>query len=211
MKKLLLALPLLVAAPLIAQGGAPTPPGAPDATRVTAGTYSVEKTHTQIQWTVNHFGFNDYFGLFGNPTGTLVLDPAKPNDAKVSIDIPISELATSSAGLTGHMLKPGKDGGPADFFDVTNHPSAKFVSTSVVATGNEAKINGDLTINGVTKPVTLDAKFIGAGTNMFNKKPTVGFHAKTTIKRSDWGMKYGIPMVTDEVKLKISVAFEKNA
>jgi polyisoprenoid-binding protein YceI len=212
MRKRFLILPLLIAAPLIAQNSPPqTAPGALDVSRVTAGNYTVESTHAQIQWTVNHFGFNDYFGIFGSPTGTLTVDPAKPNDAKVSIDIPIKELATSSARLTEHMLRPGKDGKPADFFDITAHPSAKFVSTSVTATGTEAKIVGNLTFNGVTKPVTLNAKFTGAGNNPFNKKATVGFQASTTINRSDWGMTYGIPLVTDAVRLKISVAFEKAA
>jgi polyisoprenoid-binding protein YceI len=213
MRKLFLfALPLLISTPLIAQNGlTPSSPGAPDKSRVAAGNYVVESTHAQIQWTVNHFGFNDYFGIFGSPTGTMTLDPARPNNAKISIDIPISELVTSSAKLTEHMLRPGKDGKPADFFDITTHPSAKFVSTSVTATGTEAKIVGNLTFNGVTKPVTLSAKFTGAGTNPFNKKATVGFQASTTINRSDWGMKYGLPFVTDAVRLKISVAFEKSA
>jgi polyisoprenoid-binding protein YceI len=212
MRKRFFILPLLIAAPLIAQSGPPpSQPGALDVSRVTAGNYVVESTHAQIQWTVNHFGFNDYFGIFGSPTGTMTLDPAKPNDAKLSIDIPVSELATSSAKLTEHMLRPGKDGKPADFFDITKHPSAKFVSTSVNATDTEAKIVGNLTFNGVTKPVTLNAKFTGAGTNPFNKKPTVGFQASTTINRSDWGMNYGLPFVTDLVRLKISVAFEKSA
>jgi polyisoprenoid-binding protein YceI len=207
MRKMFFALPLLLAVPLLAQ--TPSTPGAPDPKQVTAGTYSVEGTHTQIKWTANHFGFNDYFGLFGSPTGTLVIDPAKPNASKVSIDIPINSLATSSAGLTEHMLRPGKDGKPADFFDVAKHPSAKFVSTSAVASGMTAKIMGDLTFNGVTKPVTLDTKFFGAGTNPYGKKATIGFHAKTSIKRSDWGMKMGIPFVSDKVDLDISVAFEK--
>ncbi len=212
MRTLFYALPLLAAAPLIAQGGPPAgPPGKADPKLVTAGTYEVEKTHAQIIWSVNHFGFNDYFGLFGEPTGTLTLDPAKPNDAKVSIDIPINQIATSSKGLTEHMLRPGKDGKPADFFDVTAHPAAKFVSTSVVASGNTAKIMGNLTLNGVTKPVTLDTKFIGVGTNPFRRKETIGFHATTKIKRTDWGMGYALPLVGDEVSLTISVAFEKTA
>jgi polyisoprenoid-binding protein YceI len=206
-KAYLLALPL-IAAPLIAQ--MPTEaPGKVDASRVTAGNYVVEKTHAQIRWTVSHFGFNDYFGLFGEPTGTLSLDPKNPNAAQVSIDIPIASVATSSKGLTEHMLRPGKEGGKADFFEVAAHPSAKFVSTSVMADGMNAKIMGNLTLNGVTKPVTLDTKFSGAGMNPFRKKDTVGFHATTTIKRSEWGINGAIPLVADDVKLEISVAFEK--
>jgi polyisoprenoid-binding protein YceI len=147
----------------------------------------------------------------GASTGTLTLDPAKPNDAKVSIDIPINQLATSSKGLTEHMLRAGKDGKAADFFDIAAHPNAKFVSTSVVASGSTAKIMGNLTLNGVTKPVTLDTKFIGVGTNPFRRKETIGFHATTKIKRTDWDMGYALPLVGDEVSLTISVAFEKTA
>ena len=207
MRKLLCALPLFAAVPLIAQS-APQVPGALDVTRVTAGTYNTDPGHTLVGWRVSHFGFNDYFGIFGDATGTLVLDPAKPNASKVDITIPVSKVTTASAGLTGHLLRAGKDGGKADFFGPAP-ADAKFVSTSVVAKGTTAKISGNLTLNGVTKPVVLDTKFSGAGNNPFNKKPTVGFHATTTIKRSDFGVSYGIPVVSDEVKLDISVAFEK--
>ena len=207
MRKLLYALPLLVAVPLIAQS-APQVPGAKDITRVTAGTYNTDPGHTLIGWRVSHFGFNDYFGIFGDATGTLTLDPATPNASKVNITIPVSKVTTASAGLSGHLLRAGKDGGKADFFGPA--PSdAKFVSTSVVANGTTAKITGDLTLNGITKPVVLDTTFSGVGDNPFNKKATIGFHATTTIKRSEFGVTYGIPVVSDAVQLDISVAFEK--
>lgn len=201
-KSFLLALPLLAAAPLLAQNGAPQLPGQADASRVAAGTYTVDNHHAQIQWTVNHFGFNDYFGIFGQPTGSLTIDPAKPNDAKVSVTIPVTELATSRADLTKHMLTP-------DFLDAAKFPTATFESTKVVATGNTAKVTGNLTLLGVTKPVTLDATFTGAGTNPMTKKATVGFHGTTTLKRSDFGMTKFVPFVSDEVKIAISIAFEK--
>lgn len=209
MRKLLCALPLFAAVPLIAQS-APQVPGIMDITRVTAGTYNTDPGHTLVGWRVSHFGFNDYFGIFGDATGTLVLDPKMPNASKVDITIPVSKVTTASAGLTGHLLRAGKDGGKADFFGPAP-ADAKFVSTSVVAKGTTAKITGNLTLNGITKPVVLDTKFSGAGNNPFNKKPTVGFHATTTIKRSEFGVMYGIPVVSDEVKLDISVAFEKAA
>ena len=207
MRKFLCALPLFVAVPLIAQS-APQTPGAVDVTRVTAGTYNTDPGHTLIGWRVSHFGFNDYFGIFGDATGTLVLDPAKPNASTVDITIPIGKVTTASAGLTGHLLRAGKEGGKADFFGPAP-ADAKFVSTSVVAKGTTAKITGNLTLNGVTKPVVLDTTFSGAGNNPFNKKATVGFHATTTIKRSEFGVNYGIPVISDAVKLDISVAFEK--
>jgi len=207
MRKFLCALPLFAAVPLIAQS-APQTPGAVDVTRVIAGTYNTDPGHTLIGWRVSHFGFNDYFGIFGDATGTLVLDPAKPNASTVDITIPVGKVTTASAGLTGHLLRAGKEGGKADFFGPAP-ADAKFVSTSVVAKGTTAKITGNLTLNGVTKPVVLDTSFSGAGNNPFNKKATVGFHATTVIKRSEFGISYAVPMISDDVTLDISVAFEK--
>ena len=204
----LITLPLLIATPLVAQQMAK--PGSKSTTSITGGTYTVDAAHTLIGWRVDHMGFNDYFGIFGDSTGTLELDPKKPNAAKVDITIPVSKLTTASAGLTSHMLRAGKDGGKPDFFGAAP-ADAKFVSTSVMAKGMTAKITGNLTLNGVTKPVILDATFAGAGKApaMMGGKENVGFHAKTTIKRSDFGLGYGIPIVSDAVALDITVAFQK--
>ncbi len=199
----------ITAAPAIFAQGAPQIPGAADPTRVTAGTYTADSNHSLIAFEVNHFGFNDYYGLFGDVAGTLELDPANIAAAKVDVTIPIASVTTASKGLTDHLLRPGKDGGKPDFFGPAPAP-ARFVSTSVERTGDmTANITGNLTMNGVTKPVTFEAEFTGAGSNPFNKKETVGFEAETSIKRSDFGVNYGIPMVSDEVELDISVAFEK--
>ena len=206
MRKTLAIIALAAATPLIAQGA--QVPGQMDASRITAGTYSTDPGHSLIGWEVNHFGFNDYFGLFGDVTGTLTIDPANPSAAKVDVTIPVGKVTTASAGLTSHLLRAGKDGGKPDFFG-PSPADARFVSTSVVVDGMNAKITGDLTLNGVTKPVTLDAEFTGAGTNPFNKKETIGFEADAEIKRSDFGIAYGLPIISDEVELDISVAFEK--
>jgi polyisoprenoid-binding protein YceI len=199
------ALPIMVAAqnPKPNKAAQTASAKAPDMSKVTSGTYSVEKTHALVQWRVSHFGFNDYFGIMGNPTGTLVLDKANPAKSKVTIDIPMDELYTASAQLTEHMK--GKD-----FFNLEAHKTAKFVSTSISGVkGANASITGNLTMLGVTKPVVLYTKFSGSGINQFNQKETIGFHAKASIKRSDWGMGFGVPAVGDQVDLDISVAFEK--
>ncbi len=206
MRKTLAILALVAATPLIGQGM--QLPGQKDATRVTAGTYKTDPGHSLIGWEVNHFGFNDYYGLFGDIAGTLMIDPANLNAAKVDVTIPVGKVTTASAGFTSHLLRAGKDGGKPDFFG-PSPADARFVSTKVVASGMTAKITGNLTLNGVTKEVTFDAEFTGAGTNPFNKKETIGFEAETEIKRSDFGIAYGLPMVSDEVELDISVAFEK--
>ncbi|MDG5487603.1 YceI family protein [Sphingomonas sp. FW199] len=209
MRKVLILAALAASAPLMAQS-APQLPGAVDASRVTGGTYAADPGHSLIGWEVNHFGFNDYFGIFGDVSGTLTLDPKNPAAAKVDVTIPVSKVTTASAGLTGHLLRAGKDGGKPDFFGA-NPADAKFVSTKVVpgADGKSATITGNLTLNGVTKPVTFEAEFTGAGNNPFNKKETIGFEAETSIKRSDFGVNYALPVVSDEVELDISIAFEK--
>lgn len=198
----------ITAAPAIFAQGAVQVPGQLDASRVTAGTYTADSAHSLIAFEVNHFGFNDYYGLFGDVAGTLMIDPANLDAAKVDVTIPIANVTTASKGLTDHLLRAGKDGAKPDFFGPAPAP-ARFVSTSVKADGMKATITGNLTMNGVTKPVTFDAEFTGAGNNPMNKKATIGFEAETSIKRSDFGVNYGIPMVSDEVELDISVAFEK--
>jgi polyisoprenoid-binding protein YceI len=204
----LIALPLALAAPVIAQQMAK--PGSKSTAAITGGTYTVDPAHTLIGWRVDHMGFNDYFGLLGESTGTLTLDPKKPNAAKVDITIPVAKITTANSALTSHLLRPGKDGAKPDFFGEAP-ADAKFVSTSVVASGMKARISGNLTLNGVTKPVVLDAEFSGAGKApaMMGGKENVGFHAKTTIMRSQFGIGYGIPVVSDAVALDISVAFQK--
>ena len=197
-----------LAAPMVAQ--MPEVPGKADPSRVMAGTYTADPGHSLVGWRVNHFGFNDYFGLFGDVTGTLTIDPANPAAAKVAVTIPVSKVLTASPELTTHLLRAGADGKPADFFGASP-ADATFVSTSVApgADGVSAKITGDLTLNGVTRPVTLDATFTGAGNNIFTKAPTLSFHGKAMIKRSDFKVAYGIPLVSDEVMLDITAAFEK--
>ena len=203
-----IALPLLLAVPLAAQPSGK--PGTRNPAAITGGTYTVDPGHTLITWRVDHLGFNDYVGIFGDATGTLTLDRANLNAAKVDITIPISKVTTASAGLTSHLLRAGKDGGKADFFGASP-PDARFVSTRVVAMGQRAKITGNLTLNGITRPVTLDAEFVGAGKApaQMGGKENVGFHARGTIQRSQFGIGFGVPVVGDTVALDITVAFQK--
>lgn len=215
MKNYLMGGALLVAAfaatlPLEAQQ-APQLPGSKSVAAITGGTYQADAAHTLVGWRVDHLGFSPYFGLFGDITGTLVLDPKNPQAAKVDVTIPVAKVTTASAGLTAHLLKPAGDNGKADFFGAAPAP-ARFVSTAVHVHGADmAHISGDLTLNGVTRPVVLDAQFYGAGKApaMMGGKENVGFTAKATIKRSDFGVGYGIPFVSDEVTLDIVAAFQR--
>lgn len=185
-------------------------PGTPDPARIAAGTYTADPLHTLVGWRVNHLGFNDYFGLFGSIKGTLVLDPANLANARVAVRVPIRKVTTASDGLTGHMLRHPSQGGKPDFFGKAP-ADALFVSSAVKpgTDGKSALIEGKLTMNGVTRPVTIAATFTGAGKNPLSGKQTVGFHGVTTIKRSEWGVLGALPVVSDAVELTITAAFEK--
>jgi polyisoprenoid-binding protein YceI len=199
----------LVAGPALFAQGAPQMPGAQDASRVSGGSYALDPEHTLIKWKVDHFGFNDYFGLFGQITGTMQMDPANIEAARLEITVPVADVTVASAGLRDHLLRPGKDGGEPDFFGPSPAP-ARFVSTRVERTGDmTANVTGDLTLNGRTAPVTLEVEFSGAGANPMTKKENVGFHARGVMDRSQWGIDYAAPLVSREVELTISAAFEK--
>ena len=210
---LVAALALAGSVPLLAQG-LMQKPGAPDPARVTAGTYQVDPDHTLVRFEVDHMGITPYFGIFGSASGTLTLDPANISATRGEIIIPISKVTTASAGLTAHLLRPAaKAGDKPDFFGADPAP-ARFVITSVKPDGDdrdEAQVTGNLTLNGVTHPVTLDAEFYGAGKGppQMGGKEMVGFKADAKIKRSDFNVNMGIPIVSDEVELDIVAAFIK--
>lgn len=199
---LILAAALVAALPALAQTPPATVPGAPDVARVAAGTYAVEPNHTQVVWSVNHLGFTVLTGIFASGSGTLTLDPKHPGAAVVAIDFPLAKVTTTREAFTTHLQT-------AELLDAANHPVATFRSTGVVVSGKTAKIAGTLTLRGITKPVVLDARFMGAGINPNSKKATIGFEATAAIKRSDYGMVYALPGVSDRVDLQIHAAFER--
>ncbi|MGB3796128.1 MAG: YceI family protein [Alteraurantiacibacter sp.] len=185
--------------------------GEMDTSAITSGSYSTDPAHTLVVWGLDHLGFNDYFGIFGDITGTLELDTETLANSSVDVTIPIADVTVASQGLKDHLLRAGEDGADPDFFG-PDPESARFVSTAVHQTGDHsAHIMGDLTFNGVTKPVTIDAELSGMGVNGMSQKETVGFHGSTTITRSEWGLGWGTQFgLGDEVELDITVAFEKD-
>ena len=183
-------------------------PGQPDPARVTAGTYTTDPAHTMVEFRINHMGFTDVFGLFGSITGTLLLDPAHLDQAQVAVRIPVRKILTTSQGLTEHLFMPGGAGGGPDYFG-PKPADALFSSTKVVpgADGTSAAISGRLTLNGVTKPVTIAARFTGAGKGLLGSALHVGFEGTAQIKRSDFGLVADMGLVGDPVDLKISATF----
>lgn len=181
-----------------------------DTSTITSGTYATDPNHSLVGWRLDHLGFNDYFGILGDAAGTLVLDTENLANSTVDVTVPLNSPTVASAGLRDHLLRAGADGGAPDFFGPNPEP-ARFVSTAVHQTGEDtAHIMGNLTFNGQTHPVTIEAELAGMGTNMMSRKETVGFHGTTTITRSQWGMGWGTQFgLGDEVELDITVAFEK--
>lgn len=193
-----------MAAPLLAQPAqAPrSAPGIADPARVTAGTYKVDSGHTQVGWRVNHLGFSHFDGQFADASGSLVMDPRRLAATRLTISIPLARVVTTSGALDTHLKN-------ADFFDVAKYPTARFVSTRVEPRGRRARITGELDLHGRRRTVVLDAVFVGAGPSPMGGKLNIGFHATARIKRSDFGISYGLPMVADNVDLTINAAFEK--
>ncbi|MDN6041792.1 YceI family protein [Acetobacter orientalis] len=168
-----------------------------------SGTYALEPTHTQVVFSLLHFGFTPYYGLFSEASGTLKLDTAHPATSSLNVTIPVSSVQTTSSKLTDELKG-------ADWFDAAHYPTATFVSSKVEPDGKGgATITGSFTLHGITKPLTLHAQYVGSGTNPMDKAYTVGFKATGTLKRSDYDVKKYVPLVGDDVTLTLSGAFEK--
>jgi polyisoprenoid-binding protein YceI len=201
MKSHFLAATALAAAFVFAGAAAAQAPARDPAT-VKPGTYKVEPYHTQVTFTLSHFGLSEFSGFFSGAAGTLTLDPANPGKDQLDVTIPVASVLTTVPKLTGE-LKDEK------WFDAAKYPTAEFKSTKITLAGAaSAIISGTLTLHGVTKPITLKAHLVGAGTNPIDKAYTVGFAATGTIKRSQFGVSTFVPYVGDDVHLTIAGAFE---
>lgn len=168
---------------------------------VQAGAYHLDPAHGKITWSVDHLGFSTYVGQFVNVQAELTLDPSDPSSSRLNATIPLTEVDSNSAGLDRHLQT-------ADFFDTAHHPVATFVSRSVtvdVEDPSEATVVGDLTLRGVTRPVTMEVEFNQAGQSMGAYK--VGFDGEATIRRSEFGIDFGLPALGDEVELHIEGEF----
>ena len=169
---------------------------------VKAGTYKVDPYHTQVVFTLSHFGFTEFSGMFGDASGSLVLNTAKPAADKLDVTIGMKSVMTTVPALTTELNNN-------QWFDTAKYPTATFTSTKVIRTGKTtATIDGNLTQHGVTRPIVLKARFIGTGINPIDKADTVGFSAIGVVKRSEFGVKAYVPMVGDDVTLTLAGAFE---
>mgnify|MGYP002651586803 CR=1 FL=1 len=185
----------LAAGPVLAQNS--TDPG-----EVKSGRYTLDSDHSKVTWSVNHLGFSTYSGQISGVTGTMAYDKMSPAKTDLTVTIPLKGLATLNAELDKHLAAK-------DWFDAGRFPIATFKAARVEVTGDRtARVLGDLTLKGVTKPVVIEATFNASGVHPVDKMYTVGFDGRTTFKRSDFGISAFVPAVGDEVTLQIAAEFK---
>lgn len=160
-------------------------------------TYQMDPGHTNVVVTWSHFGYSQPSAMFNNITGTIVYDAENPANSSVTASIPVASVHTASAKLDEHLQND-------DFFNEPKWPNVTFESTKVVAGDDpdELKVTGDLTIHGVTKPVTLDVTINKVGER--HGRPAAAFNAEVNLKRSNFGVGLYAPMVSDTVQLEIT-------
>jgi len=168
-----------------------------------ADSYTIDPAHTFPHFSINHLGFSTMQGRFDESSGKVTLDRAAKSGS-VDISIAVASITTGFAKRDDHLRSP-------DFFNAVEFPTITYKSTAVHFKGNNpSSIDGNLTIAGVTKPVTLSVDAFKCGTHPMNKKDVCGAAASAQIKRSDFGVKYGVPAIGDDVALTFEIEAIKN-
>ena len=161
--------------------------------------YMLDASHSQIVFSYDHLGFSTTWGMFSGFEGEIMFDQANPAASSVSVSMPVKSMLTGWEGRFQHFMSK-------DFFDAADDEMVSFASTGIEVTSETtAKITGDLTLNGVTKPVVLDAVLNKTGDHPMANKPWAGFSATTSVLRSDFGLGMFAPYVSDEVAIQISI------
>lgn len=177
------------------------------ATPALADHYELDREHTNVLFFVSHVGFSEMVGRFGKLDGTFDFNPEKPEESKIDVTLNPESIQTSSDTLDKELQGD-------KFFNVAKFPEIRFVAKKVKVTAaggsgveahDQADVTGNLTMLGVTKPVTLHVSYNKSDYHPITQKYVSGFSATGTLKRSDFGMGYLIPMVGDEVRLEIQV------
>lgn len=176
-----------------------TPSAAP------AGNYRLDPTHASVTWSLSHAGLSNYTARFDTISGALNYDPDTPQNSSVDIRIDPKSVNTGLPKFDEEIATSG------NFFDADKYPEIRFVSKDIKITGETTGlIMGDLTLKGLTKPVTLDVVFNGAGKSFGNPGKTLGFSATTKFKRSDYNMSHLIAFgIGDEITLRIETEFNE--
>ncbi len=174
-----------------------------------SGDYTIDTAHSRLGFVARHAMVTKVRGSFADWQGTAHIDVANPADSSVKLTINAASVATGSPDRDGHLQS-------ADFFDVENFPEWTFVSTEVSRDGAEWTVAGDLTIKGVTRPVTLEFEEGGSAKDPFGNL-RVGFEGDTVVNRKDWGLTWnaaletGGILVSEKIKLEFDVSAIRNA
>ena len=167
--------------------------------------YMLDSSHSQILFSYNHLGYSTTWGMFSGFAGEIMFDQEDPANSSVTVSMPVMSMLTGWEERFAHFMSP-------DFFGATEDEMVTFTSTAIEVTGeNTALITGDLTLNGVTKSVVLDAKLNQVGDHPMANQPWAGFDATTTLLRSDFNVGAFAPFVSDEVQVQISIEAMKAA
>ena len=162
-----------------------------------ADTFKVDSVHSFVMFSVQHLGIANTYGRFNDITGTVVFDKDNPAKSSVEVSVPIESLDTHNSIRDRSLKSP-------DFLNAKQFPTMTFKSTKVEGSGDTLEVSGDLTIRGVTKPLTVDFKKGGEGKGVFGEMRGGG-ETRFTIKRSDFGMNFQQGAVGDEVSIILSL------
>lgn len=184
-----------------AAGFAPLTAPAPAAARA-ADAFKVDAVHSAVVYRIKHMDVSYHYGRFDQVEGTFLLDKDNPSASVISITVPVDSVNSGNGGRDGHLKK-------ADFFSVKEFPTITFKSTKVAAKGESGgypafEVTGDLTLHGVTKPVTVEVRHTGQGKGQ--KGEVAGLETTFTIKRSDYGMNFMVGKgLGDDVTITVSL------
>lgn len=162
-------------------------------------TYTIDPNHSQVRFGWTHFEFSNIEARFNDVAGTFTYDPENVAASSVEATIGIASVDSGVAKLDEHLQSP-------DFFDTAKFGTATYKSTAVSESGSgKLKVDGELTVHGVTRPVSLDVTINKIGPHGMTKKPSAGFDATTSLKRSDFGVGLYAPNVSDEIRIEITI------
>ncbi len=170
------------------------------------GTYTIDPSHSRIGFVARHAMVTKVRGSFNEFTGSGYFDAEDPSKSKVELTIQANSIDTRNADRDNHLRSN-------DFFDMENHPEITFVSTSVEKVDDETfRLTGDLTIKGVSKPVTVDLEYTGSAKDPFGNQ-RIGLEGSTQVNRKDWGLTWNAPLEAGGVLVseKVTLEFEVSA
>ena len=177
---------------------------------LTTGTWTIDSSHTEVGFVVRHMMVSKVKGRFSKVEGTITV-AENVLESSVQATVPAASIDTRDENRDNHLRS-------ADFFDAETYPELTFVSTGIRADGDDFLLDGDLTIKGVTRPVTFELEYNGAAANpLANGAPAAGFSAETEISRKDFGLEWNVALETggvlvgDKVKLVLEIEAGKSA